>query len=330
MGLATPTAVMVGVGRMAKLGILVRGGRTAEDYAQIKEIVLDKTGTLTSGAFRVQAIRYQEDEVLVNDLIHQLESKSSHPIAKSLVDCLQTLPHQSNLELSQISEVKGQGMQGQDAGGAIYRLGTASFTGVIDADAEALILSRDGLVLASIRIEDEIKPDAKSVIDYFRDVKVQTTLLSGDQYAKVKEVQQVLGLDNSMAEQKPADKMNYIKSQSENRAIAMVGDGINDAPALKQATVGIAMSDASKIAMQSANMVMLDKQLIKLKQAHQLSRATLTTIKQNLFWAFAYNLVAIPVAMLGFLNPMWGALFMAFSDLVVIGNSVRLKYRQVA
>ena len=330
MGLATPTAVMVGVGRMAKLGILVRGGRTAEDYAQIKEIVLDKTGTLTSGAFRVQAIRYQEDEVLVNNLIHQLESKSSHPIAKSLVDYLQALPHQSNLELSQISEVKGQGMQGQDAGGAIYRLGTASFTGVIDADAEALILSRDGLVLASIRIEDEIKPDAKSVIDYFRDVKVQTTLLSGDQYAKVKEVQQVLGLDNSMAEQKPADKMNYIKSQSENRAIAMVGDGINDAPALKQATVGIAMSDASKIAMQSANMVMLDKQLIKLKQAHQLSRATLTTIKQNLFWAFAYNLVAIPVAMLGFLNPMWGALFMAFSDLVVIGNSVRLKYRQVA
>ncbi|MCB0601965.1 MAG: cadmium-translocating P-type ATPase [Saprospiraceae bacterium] len=329
MGLATPTAVMVGVGRMAKLGILVRGGRTAEDYAGIREIVLDKTGTLTSGAFRVQSIQYREEEELVNHLMYQLESKSSHPIAISLVNHLQSLPHQSNTELSRITEEKGQGMQGFDAEGSLYRLGIAAFTGSTESGSGALTLTKDGEVIASIRIEDEIKPDAKSVIEYFREHQVRTTLLSGDQNTKVKEVQQVLGLDQSLAEQKPADKMAYIKAHSKGTTIAMVGDGINDAPALQQATVGIAMSDASKIAMQSANMVMLDKQLIKLKQAHQLSRATLTTIRQNLFWAFAYNVVAIPVAMLGFLNPMWGALFMAFSDLVVIGNSVRLKYRQV-
>ncbi|MEZ4896725.1 MAG: cation-translocating P-type ATPase [Saprospiraceae bacterium] len=331
MGLATPTAVMVGVGRMAKSGILVRGGRTAEDFARIQELVLDKTGTLTTGDFQVHHIDYQNNEPeLINHIIFQLESKSSHPIAASLTNYIQPLPHQMGPDLSRIVEMKGQGMEGFDAQGATYRLGNPEFAGdETELNQGWLVLTKDKTRLASIQIADEIKDQAREVIDYFRGAGVRTVLLSGDQESKVRAVKNKLGLDQSLAQHTPEEKLNYIKIRSQKKSIAMVGDGINDAPALQQATVGIAMSDASKIAMQSANMVMLDHRLEKLRQAHLLSRATLTTIKQNLFWAFAYNVVAIPVAMAGFLNPMWGALFMAFSDLVVIGNSVRLKYRRI-
>ncbi len=329
MGLATPTAVMVGVGRLAKEGILVKGGRTVEDFAQIKDIIFDKTGTLTSGDIEIEHIQYNGlDRELVDTIIYTMESSSSHPIAKALTQHLQ--PSQTNqLVLTGIEEESGSGMRAEDNEGHLYKLGSAKYTGVIEFENAHIHLTRDDKHLASIYIKDRIKDDAKQLFRYFRDQEVKTHILSGDRVEKTENLAKELNPDFVHAEKSPSQKLDIIDQIKKSRPVAMVGDGINDAPALQKATVSLAMSDASKIAMQSSKIVLLDNTLSKLMRAFSISKATLSTIKQNLFWAFAYNVVAIPIAAFGYLNPMWGAFFMAFSDLVVIGNSLRLKYKKV-
>lgn len=329
MGLATPTAVMVGVGRLAKNGILIRGGQTIELFTQIKNIVFDKTGTLTTGDFMIRDIKYQNgDEARANALIHKLEQHSSHPIARSLVRAMQERVNGVDLGELRVEEKKGVGVFATDDRGNTYAIQTSGRESA-DATQKLISLSQNDQPLATIEIGDELKPNAKQLIDLLHEHDIQTIVLSGDRRAKTEEIARELGIDTCYAEKLPAEKLAIIEELAKKEPTAMVGDGINDAPALAKATLGISLSNASQVAIQSAQIVLLNGQLDKLGRALAISRSTVTTIKQNLFWAFIYNVVAIPIAAVGLLNPMWGALFMAFSDVVVIGNSVRLKYKKV-
>lgn len=336
MGLATPTAVMVGVGRLAKNGILVKGAATLEIFSKIKNFVFDKTGTLTTGDFKIKNIIYHTDnQEEINTLILKMERKSSHPIAHSLVKELekgQRFPTNGvYANLSKIKELKGQGLTAEDVDGNHYRLGTRRFAASFLENGEApLYFSKNDTLLATIEIEDEVKQETAAVMDYLRTEGKTPIILSGDREVKTADVARQLHIQKFYAQQLPADKLDVIGKLSAEAPTAMIGDGINDAPALAKATIGVSLSNASQVAMQSAQVILLNGNLDRLPKALAISKATLQTIRQNLFWAFAYNIVAIPVAALGFLNPMWGALFMAFSDVVVIGNSIRLKSRKVS
>jgi P-type Cu+ transporter len=184
-------------------------------------------------------------------------------------------------------------------------------------------------LMAEIMMSDNLKPEAAEIIRFFKQRHINPIIISGDKQDNTARVAAELGVKDFLAEQLPADKLREISQLTAKETTAMVGDGINDAPALSAATVGISLSNASQSAIQSAQIVLLNGKLERLREAMNISRHTLLTIRQNLFWAFSYNIVAIPLAAFGFLNPMWGALFMAFSDIVVIGNSIRLKTKKI-
>jgi len=327
MGLATPTAVMVGIGRAAKKGILLKGGGTLEKLASVKSIVFDKTGTLTTGEFSIKQIKVVEgEEMFVKSIIYNLEKHSSHPIAQSLVNGLQE--EAKSLEFEKIKEEKGIGISAIYKGDK-YQIGSGRLLKENNNEYD-LYLLKNNKVIAFIDIEDELKKDAKTVIEKVREIGIQPILLSGDKAKKCADLSEKLNFLEVYSEQLPNEKLEKIKQLVNKNPTAMFGDGINDAPALAQATVGISISNATQVAIQSADVILLNKnELSQLPKALQVARHTLLTIKQNLFWAFAYNIVAIPIAAMGFLNPMWGALFMAFSDVIVIGNSIRLKYKKI-
>jgi Cu+-exporting ATPase len=334
MGLATPTAVMVGVGRLAKNGILVKGAATVEVFSKIKNFVFDKTGTLTTGDFKIKNITYYADnQEEINAILLKMEQKSSHPIAHSLVKELEGGGRFSSngvkAKVSNIKETKGAGLSASDEEGNIYRLGARRFAAPFLENGDApLYFSKNNALLATLEIEDEVKLETAAVMDYLRKEGKTPIILSGDREGKTADVARQLHIGKYYAQQLPADKLQVIEELSQEAPTAMIGDGINDAPALAKATIGVSLSNASQVAMQSAQIILLNGNLDRLPRALAIADATVQTIKENLFWAFAYNIVAIPVAALGFLNPMWGALFMAFSDVVVIGNSIRLKSRR--
>lgn len=331
MGLATPTAVMVGVGRLAKNGVLIKGGTTVEQLADIRQMVFDKTGTLTTGDFKIENIHYHTtDKAWVNSLIVKMEQHSSHPIAQSLRQAIAADSEQiTELDVA-VEEEKGIGMKATDAEGNVYRLGSKRL--LRQAGSKQLgdiFLTKNDELLASIAIGDELKRNVKISMSELAAADIDTFILSGDRADKTAKVAAEVGVKQYYAEQLPAQKLEMIKSLSAQGATAMIGDGINDAPALAQADLGISLSNASQVAIQSAKVVLLNGRLDILPKAVSIAKHTVKTIKQNLFWAFSYNLVAIPLAAMGFLNPMWAALFMAFSDVVVIGNSIRLKFKKV-
>ncbi len=328
MGLATPTAVMVGVGRLAQNGILIKGGQTLEVFANIKNMVFDKTGTLTTGDFHIQGIEYHTpDEALANALIYKLEQHSSHPIAQSLVREMAGRVNGVTFDNLQVQEQKGVGVFATDGAGNAYQIKahqTQSHSG-----SQHLALLRNEQLLATIEISDTLKPGAAEVIQSLQNSGIQPIILSGDKQTRTAAIADQLGVKLFHAEKLPEEKLRIIESLSQQAPTAMIGDGINDAPALAKATIGVSLSNASQAAIQSAQIVLLNGNLEHLPKALSIARHTVLTIKQNLFWAFSYNLIAIPVAALGFLNPMWGALFMAFSDVVVIGNSIRLQRKRI-
>lgn len=330
MGLATPTAVMVGVGRLAKLGVLIKGGRTVEQLAIIKNIVFDKTGTLTTGKFRVENAEYPTGEMkLANSLVWAMEQYSSHPIAVSLRQALEGMPRMVELPTLKVEEERGIGMVASDEQGVLYRLGSKR---LLDQDEKCegdIFLLRDKEILAVFKLGDDLKEGVEKTIKELRVQDRNTFILSGDREDKTRKLAEKIGVADFYAEKLPAEKLAIIKGIGEREATAMVGDGINDAPALAQADLGISLSSASQVAIQSAKVVLLKGRIDVLPKAFAISEKTVQTIRQNLFWAFAYNIVAIPIAAVGLLNPMWGALFMAFSDVIVIGNSIRLKYKKV-
>jgi len=330
MGLATPAAIAVGLGRAAKNGILFRNATSLEMFKNITQVVFDKTGTLTTGLFEIGDFKLQmanltEDEF--KRIAFSLEKYSNHPIAKSIAEGWKT---QDEIRWSKIEEIKGLGMKATDKDGNEYWAGSfhvaKEFT---KENNHNVYVIKNNELMGWIDVKDEIRPEARSVINYLHSKNIKTILLSGDRRSKCDELAAQLNIDEVIAEQTPEQKLKKIAELNAATPTAMVGDGINDAPALAKATIGISMSEASQIAVQSAQVVLMNQGLQKLPMALGLGRHTYITIKQNLFWAFAYNIVAIPVAALGFLTPTFGALVMGLSDVVLAINSVRLFVKKV-
>jgi P-type Cu+ transporter len=331
MGLAVPTAVVVGIGKAARNGVLIKGADTLERIRSVKRVVFDKTGTLTTGRFRIKEIElFNSTQDTVKDLLFNLEKHSSHPIATSLVH---ELEGRKDIAWQSIEEVKGQGLQATDTQGSTFRAGSWQFIKnhvqiTLPNPVANIYLAQDADLLAAITVEDEIKPDAKHLISYLTDKGIESILLSGDRKEKCDALAAKLGISKVYAEQLPQDKLAIIQQLTDQAPTAMVGDGINDAPALARATVGISLSNATQVAVQSAQVILLKGSLKSLERAFDVGNDTIKVIKQNLFWAFFYNVCAIPLAAIGMLSPMIAALAMAFSDVVVIFNSLRLKYKK--
>ncbi|MDB5006089.1 MAG: heavy metal translocating P-type ATPase, partial [Mucilaginibacter sp.] len=262
---------------------------------------------------------------LIRGIIVAIEERSNHPIAKSLVNELKALP-QTKLILKTAKEEKGLGMRAEDVDGNHYFLGSGKSN---DESGYNLSLYKNQNLLARIAVDDQIKPEAAALIAQLKKMNIIPVLLSGDKKNRCLKVAQLIGIDDVHSEKLPDEKLSVIDIYKQKGKTIMIGDGINDAPALTKADVGVSMNDASQVAIQSARVILLNTDLHSVIKFLQISKHTLLTIKQNLFWAFAYNIIAIPIAAFGFLNPMVGAFAMAFSDVVVIGNSLRLKVKKV-
>jgi P-type Cu+ transporter len=330
MGLATPAAIAVGLGRGARNGILFRNAKSLELFKDIKQVVFDKTGTLTTGKFAIsnwQLANHQVTESEFKTIVYSLEKYSNHPLAKSIV---QHWKMKDEIRWKNIEEVKGQGMIARDKDGNVYKAGSYNIAqNITQENSHNIYVTKNETLLGWIDLSDELRPESKGVVDYLKSKGIKTILLSGDRYAKTKVLADTLGIEELIAEQTPEQKLHKIEELTNQAPTVMVGDGINDAPALAKATIGISMSEASQLAMQSAHVVLMNSGLKKLPTALGLGRHTYLTIKQNLFWAFIYNIIAIPVAALGFLNPTFGALVMGLSDVVLAANSVRLFVKRV-
>jgi Cu+-exporting ATPase len=327
MGLATPAAVAVGLGRAARNGILVKGGDTLEQLKTIKQIVFDKTGTLTTGQLQVSSFNAEIDGEQFRSVVAAMEKHSSHPIARSVSSQWADAPA---FDLQEVNEVKGKGMQATDAEGNVWKLGSEKWLRPSAQHAGSdLYLYKNDVHTGSLRINDTLRPDAKQTITTLKGMGYTVILLSGDKKEKCEALGAELGMDMIYSERSPAQKNEILDLLLQKAPTAMVGDGINDAPALAKATVGISLSQSTQIAIQSANVILSNDRLSSLPKAIRLGIYTDQTIKQNLFWAFIYNIVAIPVAAMGYLTPVWGAGIMALSDVVLILNSLRLGIRNI-
>ncbi|HVE60944.1 MAG TPA: cation-translocating P-type ATPase [Chitinophagaceae bacterium] len=330
MGLATPAAIAVGLGRAARNGILFRNAKSLELFKDIKQAVFDKTGTVTTGKFTISNWELTSHDITEDEfkkIVFSLEKYSNHPLAKSIVQEWKTA---NEIRWKNIEELKGKGMQATDAEGNQFTAGSyviaSAFT---NDDTHNIYIIKNDQLIGWIDLQDEIRAEAKTVINYLKSKNIKTILLSGDRLEKSKKIAALLGMDQVIAEKTPEQKLEIIGKLAEESPTVMVGDGVNDAPALAKSTIGISVSDASQLAMQSAHVVLMNGGLKKLPTALGLGRHTYITIKQNLFWAFIYNIIAIPVAALGFLTPTFGALVMGLSDVVLAGNSVRLFVKKV-
>lgn len=330
MGLATPAAIAVGLGRGARNGILFRNATSLENFKNITQVVFDKTGTLTTGNFTITGYQAIQEHISEDDfkrLVYSLEKYSNHPIAKAIVQAWKT---NNEIRWQKVEEIKGEGMRATDKEGNEYQAGSykiaAHFT---NDDAHNIYVLKNGTLIGYIDVADELRPEAKDVINYFKSKNIKTILLSGDKQAKAVQIGAILGIDEVIAEKTPEEKLQIIAAKNAETPTAMVGDGINDAPALAKATIGISMSDATQIAMQTAQVVLMNHGLKNLPMALGLGKHTYKTIVGNLFWAFSYNIIAIPVAAFGLLTPQIGALVMAFSDVVLGINSSRLLVKKV-
>lgn len=325
MGLATPAAIAVGLGRAARNGILFRRADSLEMFKKIRQVVFDKTGTLTTGTFSIKKINILDpvmEETEFKKILFSMEKYSNHPIAQSLTRIWKGQPE---LRWKKIEEIKGNGMRATSMQGDEYKAGSAIFVEQIAGDeVHSIYLMKNNHLAGWLDIQDEIRPEAAEVITFFKKRNIKTILLSGDTKQKCFDTATTLGIDEVIAEQTPQQKLQQVERLSGISPTAMVGDGINDAPALAKAGIGISMSDASQLAMQTAEVVLMNSGLRKLPLAMQLGGHTFLTIRQNLFWAFFYNVLAIPVAAFGLLTPAVAAAAMAFSDVVLLINSSRL------
>jgi len=328
LGLAIPTAVVVGIGRVAKQGILIKGASTMQKLSSIKNIAFDKTGTLTTGKFMIKDIKtYGISQREARSLLFSIERYSTHPIAVSIVN---ELKDEEVIELSAIEEQKGIGIRAKDNQGNRYSAGSFRIAEKLtDESYHEVYLLKNDVLIATLDIQDEIRPQAKEAMAFLKSKQISTVLLSGDKQQKCDELAQKLGIEKIFAEKLPAEKLAIIEQLDKAGGVAMVGDGINDAPALSKATVGISLSNATQIAIQSAQIILMNGKLNLLSQAYLISKNTMTVIKQNLFWAFFYNVIALPIAAVGLLDPMIAAASMALSDVVVVMNSLRLRTKKL-
>ncbi|MDI3318913.1 heavy metal translocating P-type ATPase [Pinibacter soli] len=330
MGLATPAAIAVGLGRAAKNGVLFRNAKSLEAFKNITQVVFDKTGTLTTGKFAISKLHIEDASMNEDEfkrLVYSLEKFSNHPIADSITT---SWKRTDIMRWKKVEEIKGKGMHAFDNEGNEYWAGSYKVAETLtkDSDHNVYIVKNDALV-GWLDVQDEIRPEATKVISYLHSKKIKSILLSGDRRYKCEQIAAQLHIDIVIAEQTPEQKLQKIEELNNQAPTAMVGDGINDAPALAKATVGISLSEASQVAVQTADVVLMGDGLKNLPLALGLGKHTFLTIKQNLFWAFIYNIIAIPVAAFGLLTPTFGALVMGLSDVVLAVNSVRLFVKNV-
>ncbi|HUH77580.1 MAG TPA: heavy metal translocating P-type ATPase, partial [Devosia sp.] len=345
MGLATPTSIMVGTGRAAELGVLFRKSEALQQLRDVGMVAFDKTGTLTMGKPSltdfIVADGFDEEEVLA--LVAAVEARSEHPTAAAIVAAAEAqglaVPSVEGFEAS-----AGHGVSGM-VNGQRVEVGSARHLAGIDLSAfaeaterlanegkSAVFAAIDGRPAAAIVVADSIKPTSKAVIAALHAMGIKTALISGDNQRTAAAIARQLGIDEVQAEVLPADKVTAIKALRQGRTIAFVGDGINDAPALAEADVGIAVGTGTDAAIESADVVLLGGDLKGVLNALVVSRATIKIIWENLFWAFGYNVLLVPVAAgvlypsLGILlSPMIGAGAMALSSVFVVGNAQRLR-----
>ncbi|WP_347305535.1 heavy metal translocating P-type ATPase [Corynebacterium sp. SA-MJD20WY100] len=315
MGLATPTAILVGSGRGAQMGILIKGPEILESTREVDTIVLDKTGTVTEGKMTVSHI---EGDVL--DLAAAVERGSEHPIAKAIVAAAPDAP-----EATDFASVPGQGVEGTVNGQRVLVSRPPAGTDY-EGTGTLVAVTVDGAVKGTIEVRDIVKPTSKIAISHFKELGLTPHLLTGDNEHAARAVAREVGIDSVTAGVMPEDKVATIQRlQEEGKTVAMVGDGVNDAAALAQADLGIAMGTGTDVAIEASDITLMNDDLRSAVDAIRLSRRTLKIIKGNLFWAFAYNVVLIPVAAVGLLNPLFAGIAMALSSVFVVSNSLRLK-----
>jgi P-type Cu2+ transporter len=348
LGLATPTAIMVGVGKGAENGILIKDAESLELARKVNAIVLDKTGTITEGRPQVTGIKWLNNEEATKGILMSIEKQSEHPLAEAVVKNLEGV---SNVALSNFDSITGKGAKGV-YDNETYFVGNkkllAEHNIVIDnslldqadvwgrASKTVIWFADSKKALSVIAISDKIKETSVEAIKNLQDMGIDLYMLTGDNEATAKAIAEQTGIKHYKAEVLPQHKADFVKElQKQGRIVAMVGDGINDSTALATADVSIAMGKGSDIAMDVAKMTIISSDLNKIPQAIRLSKQTVATIKQNLFWAFIYNLIGIPLAagilypFNGFLlNPMIAGAAMALSSVSVVSNSLRLKWKK--
>ncbi|MCL6523277.1 MAG: cadmium-translocating P-type ATPase [Thermoflavifilum sp.] len=330
MGLATPAAIMVGLGRASKKGILIKDPDVFEKSRRLNTLVFDKTGTLTQGEIVITDWKcWDISEQTFQSIVASLERHSSHPIAKAIETAW---GKQSAFTFSKVQEHKGWGMEGIGEDQQIYRLGQARWfkDEVILPPNHDLYLVKNNVCIGWIDLHDRVREEAKQVLPLLKKQGYRLVLLSGDRRDNCEVVAKELGIDEIYAEQTPEGKQQVLRKLMDSGAtVAMIGDGINDAPALAVADMSIAVAQASSIAMQAASIVLLGGDLHQLPWALSLARHTYQTIRENLLWALAYNVIAIPAAAIGALGPIIAAFSMGFSDLVLAFNSLRLYTKKI-
>lgn len=349
LGLATPTAIMVGTGRGATHGILIKSAEALEAAQSITTVVLDKTGTITQGTPQVtdviapkkSAASLNEEELL--SVIGALEKRSDHPLAQAIVAYADMRKDFDSLEVTDFIQVPGEGIKGT-INKSIYCIGNARMMQTLNISVEetetqhltdegktVLYLAKDRVLMGYIAIADIVKPTSAAAIKRLHEMKIRTIMLTGDTKRTAKAIHEQVGTDEFIADVLPADKERIIRELSQKGRVAMVGDGINDAPALARADIGIAIGAGTDIALSSADIVLMHNDLMDVPASIELSRATVRNIKQNLFWALFYNAICIPIAAgvlagIGFsLNPMIAAAAMSFSSVCVVTNALRLR-----
>ncbi|RYY84133.1 MAG: copper-translocating P-type ATPase, partial [Chitinophagaceae bacterium] len=350
LGLATPTAIMVGVGRGAEQGILIKDAEALEVAHKVNAIVLDKTGTITAGKPEVVDTLWLADSQSHRKVLFGLESASEHPLAEAIVKSLKNTA--GPVAIDRLESITGAGVQGVFEG-KVYYAGTAKLlqeSGIAlpeaatawsdrqRAEARTVIyFATADQVLAVIAIADTIKPSSVAAVKRLKSLGIDVYLFTGDNQQTAAAVARQVGIEHFKGEALPQDKATFVKElQQKGKVVAMVGDGINDSHALAQADVSIAMGKGSDIAMDVAKMTLISSDLERIPTALRLSRLTVRTIRQNLFWAFIYNLIGIPIAagllypINGFLlNPMIAGAAMALSSVSVVTNSLRLKWARL-
>ncbi|MFN8168003.1 MAG: heavy metal translocating P-type ATPase [Candidatus Nanopelagicales bacterium] len=333
LGLATPTALLVGTGRGATMGVLVRGPEVLESTRRVDTVVLDKTGTLTTGVMTV-ARRSGDDEAV--RLAGALESGSTHPLARAVTAYAEQLDDAPLPAPESHDAVRGSGVAGT-VSGALVRVGRPEWVGVDGAWAEqvgswraegvtVIAVEVDGAARALLGIADEVRPTSAEAVRLLRSLGLEPVMVTGDADAVARTVARAVGIEQVVADARPEDKVAEVERlHASGRTVAVVGDGINDAAALAAADLGIAMGGGTDVAIEAADITLLRDDLRTAGDAVRLSRATLRTIKQNLGWAFGYNVAAIPLAAAGLLTPMVAGLAMALSSVSVVANSLRLR-----